>query len=90
MTTTPGTCRYCGCRGESCTLPNGEKCVLADGADVCNAAGCMRAELARQRASRGRQPSKYAGWGYGAIAMDMRRKRKSGRGKAGRGKGRAA
>jgi hypothetical protein len=67
-------CRYCGCHGESCTLPNGDKCCLNDESGVCNGPGCMRAELARTRAAVSARPrSKYAGWGYGAIVTDLRR-----------------
>jgi hypothetical protein len=69
-----GTCRYCGCHGESCSLPNGDKCSWGNGdCTVCNAPGCMRAELARVRAAVASRPrSKYAGWGYGAIVDDLR------------------
>lgn len=80
MSTAPGTCRYCGCHGDSCTLPNGEKCCWSDaGCTVCNAPGCMRAELARVRAAGGhkQQQSKYANWGYGAIQEDLRRQRRA-------------
>lgn len=76
-TVTGGTCRYCGCQGDSCTLPNADKCAWSDPSrTVCTARGCMRAELARLRAVKAeRPPSKYVGWGYGAIAMDLRKQR---------------
>lgn len=80
MSVTPhGACRYCGCHGESCSLPNGDKCVLSDESGVCNAPGCMRAELARARnagAARMR-PKEFAGWGYGAVAMELRKRRQA-------------
>jgi hypothetical protein len=76
-TATHGICRYCGCQGESCSLPNGDKCSLSDVTSVCNAPGCMRAELARVRAAGARPRSKYAGWGYGAIQIDLRKQRRA-------------
>ena len=72
----PGTCRYCGCTGEACTLADGEKCVWYDGERTCcNAPGCVRAEMARRAASAG-QRSKYVGWGYGAIRLDLEKQRR--------------
>jgi hypothetical protein len=81
-----GTCRYCRCHGESCSLPNGEKCCWSDaGCTVCNAPGCMRAELARLRAAVAPRPKKkYAGWGYGAIRMDLQKQAAAKRRRRGR------
>ena len=77
MNLAPGICRYCGCRGESCTLPDGEKCAWKDvDRNVCTAPGCMRADATRLRAvSYERAKSKYAGWGFGAIRLDKERER---------------
>lgn len=84
----PGVCRHCGCRGESCSLADGEKCGWEDDdRTVCNAPGCMRAERARARAEAARRSrSKYQGWGYGAIVADLRREQRRKR----RRKGKAA
>lgn len=78
---TPRTCRYCRCHGETCTLPDGEKCAWSNAdCTVCNAPGCLRAELARSRAVKPMRPRpKYAGWGYGAILEDLRKQRRRGR-----------
>jgi hypothetical protein len=83
-TAVPGTCRHCGCHGESCTLPNGDKCGWTGDCTVCNRPGCLRAELARVRAAKPVKSarSQYAGWGYGAIAMDLRKQRRRRRKKA--------
>jgi hypothetical protein len=86
-----GTCRYCRCHGEACTLPNGDKCawVNAD-CTLCSAPGCQRAETARLRTvSYDRVKAKYAGWGYGAIQME-KRKQRAARRKRQRAKRRAA
>ncbi len=74
----PGTCRYCGCQGEACTLPDGEKCAWRDADRLCcTAPGCMRAEMTRLSVvSYERARSKYAGWGYGAILEDLRKQRR--------------
>ena len=80
-TPVPGTCRYCGCQGEACTLPNGDKCGWVDESrTVCNAPGCQRAELARVKSTKSsdlyeRLKEKYRGWGYGAIQIEERRRR---------------
>jgi hypothetical protein len=77
-----GRCRYCGCEGEACTLPNGDKCSWLSGGPgvegtVCNAPGCVRAEMTRRRTvNYERVKSKYSGWGYGAILEDLRKRRR--------------
>lgn len=39
----PGTCRYCGCHGDSCATPDGDKCVwLNHTRTVCTAYACQR------------------------------------------------
>jgi len=72
-----GTCRYCGCQGDSCTLPEGEKCVwVNEERTLCSAPGCQRAESTRLRSqSYDRVKAKYAGWGYGAIQIEKRKER---------------
>lgn len=81
--TTPsyGTCRFCGCHGETCTLPNGDECAWADeSCTVCSAPGCQRAEATRLRAvSYERVKAKYAGWGYGAIQIEKRKQKAAAR-----------
>lgn len=79
MIPTPGTCRYCGCHGETCTLPDGEKCAWSDPErTVCTAPGCLRAEAARKRAGMPAK-AKFAGWGYGAIRLELEKQRRKGR-----------
>jgi len=76
-TPVPGTCRYCGCPGDSCTLANGDKCAWFDSdRTVCTRSGCMRAELVRARAVKpaDTRPN-YRGWGYGAIQIEERKRR---------------
>lgn len=75
----PGTCRYCGCHGESCSLPDGDRCTLPSAGTVCNAPGCTRAELARVRAARAaaiaaRPRNEFKGWGYGAKCIELRKR----------------
>lgn len=75
----PGTCRHCGCHGESCKRPDGDLCSWAHaGCTVCNTSRCMAAEARRLAVARAKpQPkSKYVGWGYGAIVDDLRRRRR--------------
>lgn len=78
----PGVCRHCGCHGESCTLPDGDKCVWADSSrTVCNGASCVIAEAARVEKARvarpgGKHGERYVGWGYGAIVDDLRKRRR--------------
>ena len=47
----PGKCRFCGCGGDSCRLPDGDLCVWLDSArDTCNNIPCILArDAARQR-----------------------------------------
>ncbi len=51
---TPGTCRFCGCNGDSCNLPSGDKCMwLGPSRTVCTNPACMSAhfaEVARKKA----------------------------------------
>lgn len=45
------TCRICGCSGDSCSLPAGEKCCWVDSVKtLCSNPRCLwRAELLRKR-----------------------------------------
>lgn len=89
---TPGICRHCGCTANTpCRLFDGDECCWIDGSMlVCSAPGCVKAEAARLRAAKAERPAKprsrFAGWGYGAVAEELRREA---HGRARRGKGRA-
>ena len=40
----PGTCRYCGCKGDHCTTKDGDLCFFTDRErTVCSGEGCQRA-----------------------------------------------
>lgn len=96
----PGVCRHCGCAGEACTLPDGDKCGWTDRSrTVCNAPGCQRAEAARVRAARAARPltpreriaSLMArGWGYGAAYQEVRDEMRRGERARRRGRGKRA
>lgn len=46
----PGTCRHCGCHGDSCVGADGERCGWKDRSrSCCTAEPCMRAEGQRLR-----------------------------------------
>jgi hypothetical protein len=57
-----GRCRFCGCAGDSCRLPDGDRCNwLALDRNVCTSPPCLRAHFAvvarvKARASRKRTP----------------------------------
>lgn len=51
----PGMCRHCGCHGDSCSLPDGDRCSIGERDTVCSAPGCQRAELQRVAAARALQ-----------------------------------
>lgn len=54
-----GTCRYCGCHGESCSTATGDKCCWQDALrTLCTNPACLRA-AARER--RRRQPRRQYG-----------------------------
>jgi hypothetical protein len=92
----PGTCRHCGCHGEACTLPDGEKCSWTDrSCTFCNAPGCQRAEVARLNAVRAARPLTkkqqlaallHKGWGWGAACDEVYGSRRPKRRVGGKGK----
>lgn len=85
----PGTCRHCGCHGESCTLADGEKCGWSNrDRIVCTAPGCQLAEAARAACARAARPLTArqriaalmaGGWGYGAACEEIRREERRSR-----------
>lgn len=86
----PGICRHCPCTDERpcgyCRGVHGECCWTDRTRTVCSNPACIRAEAARVQAAKAagaKPPSKYRGWGYGAIVDDKRRRerrlRKKGR-----------
>lgn len=79
-TVIPGRCRHCGCTGDGAHLIYAggelEPCAWTDSRRiVCTSPGCIKAEQARIAAAKAldARPSKYRGWGYGAIVADKRR-----------------
>lgn len=82
----PGKCRHCGCTEDrACTLETGDPCCWVDlDRSVCSRPVCISREAARVAAERQGAPSRYRGWGFGAIVADLRRRRSK------RKKGRAA
>ena len=57
-----GRCRFCGCEGDSCTLPDGDRCGwLSLERTVCSSPPCLRAHFAqaarhKTKATRKRTP----------------------------------
>ena len=93
----PGTCRYCRCTDATpCSVPpynEGDHCGWIAGTvqTVCSSPSCLKAWIREQEAAKAareaaRPRSRFAGWGYGAIAEELRREARMRR----RRKGRAA
>ncbi len=75
-----GTCRYCHCAGDSCGLPNGDRCSWYDDRrTVCNAPSCVRQfENKRRDAKRAAKPRRLSSADVHAM-ITGRKKRKKGR-----------
>jgi len=81
----PGTCRFCGCHGESCTRSDGDKCWWANSTStLCSAEACLRAEAERARRAKAalppppRRPNRFDIW----DEQKQRRNRRRRKGKA--------
>ena len=45
-----GTCRHCGCQGDSCSIGGGEKCGFVDPLrTICNNPACLTKEMYRKQ-----------------------------------------
>jgi hypothetical protein len=80
----PGVCRFCGVTEDQV---DGDRLSWLDGTRTCcNKFHCRKRD-ANEKRSKPRPPSKYPGWGYGAVAIE---KRREARRRARRQRGRAA
>lgn len=48
-----GTCRICSCKGDSCRLPDGDRCAFVDSfATLCSNPACIMAAVTQRKQHR--------------------------------------